>query len=105
MLAYATEMGTITKRELEHFEFLVIINDSTYLIKVDWVHDGSNCALFYSEKRTSPTSNTTPLNKIRKEENLNITPIHKPKKEEAPSQNIIEKLNTAYDKHKQKCRW
>ena len=91
VLAYAEEMGTVTQKESNYFKFLITINSSTYLVKVSRAHDGSNCAVFHSEKKSGNTPN--------------ITPIHKPKKEETSAPNIIEQLNTAYNKHEQKCRW
>jgi len=91
VLAYAEEMGTVTQKESNYFEFLILINSRTYLVKVSRAHDGSNCAVFQSKE----TSGNTP----------NITPIHKPKKEGTSYPNIIEQLNTAYDKHEHKCRW
>lgn len=87
VLAYAEEMGTVTQKESSFFAFLIKINSTVYSVKVNRTQDGSNCAVFHSEK------------------NAPMTPIRKVRKEEVHTSNIIDQLEIAYVKHEHKCRW
>lgn len=92
VLSYAQEVGTITQKESNYFEFEVNIQDSIYSVNVSRATDGSNCAILHSKKKLFSKP-------------LSIRPTHQVKQKDALSSDIIEQLENSYNKHNQKCKW
>jgi hypothetical protein len=105
VLKYAKDTGVIIDTKPDCFEFIVSINKVPYKVFITRSADGTNTAIFNSERYNNSIDTPKSLVNNKLHEN-NIVHLPENKSQELKDlDEVSSKLNDAYESHKKICSW
>ncbi len=107
VLVYANRKGAVTALQTNFFEFEIEVDGKTYHAGITRAPDGSNCAIFRCRPATDHTAYV--VQELTRAAPQSIKKNSEPGKayqnEIAELTNVVNSLNSIFDKHAEKIKW